>query len=142
MREIVHLQVGQCGNQIGSKVCALIILHNTSSFFTRFLSKNVHKWRDITANYKLQLYKKDFLVLFRWSHFKSKIKLCAWRSLTYAASTTSIFLLHLKNCARCAIERVFVRKNFNFGIDLRNFIFSLFLLNFAFAFLRSHFAKR
>ena len=24
MREIVHIQAGQCGNQIGAKVCSLI----------------------------------------------------------------------------------------------------------------------
>lgn len=27
MREIVHLQVGQCGNQIGSKVCTPHLFH-------------------------------------------------------------------------------------------------------------------
>ena len=26
MREIVHLQAGQCGNQIGAKVCTIIII--------------------------------------------------------------------------------------------------------------------
>lgn len=26
MREIVHIQAGQCGNQIGSKVCFLFII--------------------------------------------------------------------------------------------------------------------
>ncbi len=36
MREIVHLQAGQCGNQIGSKV-----IHNKEPVF----STNVHSFR-------------------------------------------------------------------------------------------------
>lgn len=35
MREIVHLQAGQCGNQIGSKVCSYLncIQFNSKNLF-------------------------------------------------------------------------------------------------------------
>lgn len=126
MREIVHLQVGQCGNQIGSKVCVIIILHNMSSFFTHFLSK-MFTSEEILPQIKSYNYTKKFF-LFSSDEVTFNLKLSSAHEghwLMHGFNNFNIFLLHLKNCARCAIERVFEEKNFNFGIDLRNFYFQL-----------------
>lgn len=37
MREIVHLQAGQCGNQIGAKVCVCVFNPPCWSFFAGFV---------------------------------------------------------------------------------------------------------
>ena len=42
MREIVHLQVGQCGNQIGSKVSYLNFCSQRKKMMESILEKNSH----------------------------------------------------------------------------------------------------
>lgn len=43
MREIVHLQAGQCGNQIGAKVCIWYLILHTNTNITSYL-RNENTW--------------------------------------------------------------------------------------------------
>lgn len=40
MREIVHIQAGQCGNQIGAKVCTVLIMYYNTRILLFQLSGN------------------------------------------------------------------------------------------------------
>jgi hypothetical protein len=59
MREIVHMQAGQCGNQIGAKVCFLV-----SILIQMFYVRNYHFYSNFFNAIFIQLF---------WSYFKRPV---------------------------------------------------------------------
>jgi hypothetical protein len=52
MREIVHLQAGQCGNQIGAKVSTIVYFNFFYCVYSIFYSLNIYFWMLIQRSRK------------------------------------------------------------------------------------------